>query len=218
MHRENCIFLKSNYILIISTGGCKHGIAFLMWANRRYESPSPTDVECYWKKSNLSGVGTSQKFITASQMAKPRKNKNEDFGDNSTFLSKIIEESKTREADSQLSRHVFDLPGRKVNKLSMHQLVFAFCQKKHSKDNFLKYAAENMSQDSCTEAEAKTRNQRNDILWHEFRFGRITASNLYETSRCQTPEGCLVNRIIGAAKLYDTIYMKRGRILEHSEA
>lgn len=60
----------------------------------------------------------------------------------------------------------------------------------------------------------KKLDQKDDTLWHELRFGRITASNVYEASRCHTAEGSLVHRIIGAAKEYDNIYMKRGRKLE----
>lgn len=58
------------------------------------------------------------------------------------------------------------------------------------------------------------------MLWHELRFGKIIASNIYEAtsdiheaSRCQTPDGSLVHPVIGAAKVYD-IYLKRGRRLE----
>lgn len=59
------------------------------------------------------------------------------------------------------------------------------------------------------------------MLWHELRFSKIIASNIYEAtsdiheaSRCQTPDGSLVHRVIGATKVYDNIYMKRGRRLE----
>ncbi|KAB0802565.1 hypothetical protein PPYR_04751 [Photinus pyralis] len=45
-------------------GGCKHAVAFVMWLHRRSEEPSPTDVESYWRKSKLAGVGTSLKYIT----------------------------------------------------------------------------------------------------------------------------------------------------------
>lgn len=41
-----------------SAGGCKHAVAFLMWAHRRSEEPPSTSVECYWKKPTLSKVGT----------------------------------------------------------------------------------------------------------------------------------------------------------------
>ncbi|XP_033226060.1 uncharacterized protein LOC117178739 [Belonocnema kinseyi] len=35
---------------VASLGGCKHTVAFLMWLHRRSEDPSPTEVECNWKK------------------------------------------------------------------------------------------------------------------------------------------------------------------------
>ncbi|KAF9793768.1 hypothetical protein SFRURICE_008884 [Spodoptera frugiperda] len=50
------------------TGGCKHAIAFLAWVHRRSEEPPSTSIECYWKKSKLSSVGTSLKFIKAKDM------------------------------------------------------------------------------------------------------------------------------------------------------
>ncbi|XP_047541297.1 uncharacterized protein LOC125074114 [Vanessa atalanta] len=48
-----------------SRGGCKHTIAFLMWLHRRSEEPSTTATKCYWKKSKLSGIGTTLKMIKA---------------------------------------------------------------------------------------------------------------------------------------------------------
>ncbi|KAI8426145.1 hypothetical protein MSG28_005094 [Choristoneura fumiferana] len=53
-----------------SAGGCKHAVAFLMWVHRRTEEPSCTSIECYWKKSTLSKVGTTMKYITVQQMSK----------------------------------------------------------------------------------------------------------------------------------------------------
>ncbi|XP_043478494.1 uncharacterized protein LOC122513004 [Leptopilina heterotoma] len=199
-----------------SLGGCKHGIAFLMWANRKYESPSPTDVECYWRKSALSKVGDSQKFILASELKKKSNDSVEDFGDNSTFLNQVLQQAAAKQLDSQLSRHSFDLEERKVHILSIHQLIFNFIQSEEetSIDNFLKHSKQYFSQDLCSQAEQQTRNQANDILWHELRFGRVTASNIFEASRCKTPEGSLVNRIIGAAKVYNSVEMERGKKLE----
>lgn len=71
-----------------------------------------------------------------------------------------------------------------------------------------------MSENLYKEAEERTKNQKDDALWHELRFGRITASNIYEVSRCHTAEGNLVHRIIRATKVYDNIHMERGRKLE----
>lgn len=210
----NIYFCINKFNLI--TGGCKHSIAFLMWINRRYESASPTEIECYWRKSALSNVGTSKKFITTNEMTKTSKSTIEHFGDNSNFLNNIIEQAKAQQIDSQLSRHTFNLQERTVYTLSVHQLMFNFCTETDSlsADNFIKFAKEKMFENLCKEAEKKTKDQKDDILWHELRFGRITASNIYEASRCHTTEGNLVHRIIGAAKIYDNIYMERGRRLE----
>jgi len=189
-------------------GGCKHGIAFLMWINRRYESASPTEVECYWKKSALSNVATSKKFITTNEMTKNSESTTENFGDNSNFINKVIEQAKAKQLDSQLSRYIFDLLERTVYTLSIHQLMFNFCTEKDSLtvDNFIMFAKEKMSENLCKEAEERTKDQKDDALWHELRFGRITASNIYEASRCHTAEGNLVHRIIGATKVYDNIH------------
>ncbi|CAG9768249.1 unnamed protein product [Ceutorhynchus assimilis] len=46
-----------------SAGSCKHAIAFLMWLHRRSEEPASTSVTNYWKKSSLSKVGASLKYV-----------------------------------------------------------------------------------------------------------------------------------------------------------
>lgn len=42
----------------------------------------------------------------------------------------------------------------------------------------------------------------------------MTASKLYELAKCRTAEGVLVENIIGAYKVKNTRYIKRGRNLE----
>ncbi|GBP30230.1 hypothetical protein EVAR_94539_1 [Eumeta japonica] len=49
------------YDCVAAQGGCKNAVAFLMWLHRRSEEPSCTYVECYWRKSKLSKVGTNLK-------------------------------------------------------------------------------------------------------------------------------------------------------------
>lgn len=41
-----------------------------MWVHRRSEEPSCTSTECYWKKSKLSRVGSSLKYLTAKELSK----------------------------------------------------------------------------------------------------------------------------------------------------
>lgn len=97
-----------------SFGGCKHGIAFLMWTNTKYESPPSTEVECYWRKSAFSKVGDSQKFVIASEELV------KDFSNDSTFLFQVIQQSAAKQVDSHLSRQSFDLEERKIYILSIH--------------------------------------------------------------------------------------------------
>lgn len=66
------------------------------------------------------------------------------------------------------------------------------------------------------EKKAATINQVNLPLWYELRYDRITASRAHEVSKCKTPDGALVEIIMGAAKFKDTPAMAshRGRSLE----
>ncbi|KAI8432624.1 hypothetical protein MSG28_013610 [Choristoneura fumiferana] len=43
------------------------------------------------------------------------------------------------------------------------------------------------------------------------RQGRVTASKVYEVGHCSTPDGSLVEQILGGYKMYDTKAMKRGK-------
>ena len=49
-------------------GGCKHSVALLAWLHRRSEDASVTSKKCYWKKSSLSAVGTTKKFVRATDL------------------------------------------------------------------------------------------------------------------------------------------------------
>ena len=63
------------------------------------------------------------------------------------------------------------------------------------------------------EVEKATKNQSDDPLWYECRYGRITASLIYEATHCRTADGSLVKQIIGAAKIFLSKAMKRGKDL-----
>ncbi|GBP80033.1 hypothetical protein EVAR_53173_1 [Eumeta japonica] len=70
--------------------------------------------------------------------------------------------------------------------------------------------------DLINEIEAETRNQFKNNLWYELRYDRVTASKVYEVSRCQTGDGTLISIIMGG-KIPDTPAMKRGRYLENEQ-
>lgn len=56
-----------------SISGCKHAIAFLMWAYRRSEEPSSIEITCYWKKSVLAKVATPRQYITTADLSLRKK-------------------------------------------------------------------------------------------------------------------------------------------------
>ncbi|XP_046971058.1 uncharacterized protein LOC124538099 [Vanessa cardui] len=117
---------------VASQGGCKHAIAFLMWIHRRSEEPSCTSIECYWKKSKLSRVGSSLKYITAKELSKG----NPVFPGNSSALKKFLQEAKKRKvADCELLKYQPTHCVSDVEAISMHQL--AYSHKKKDVEDFL---------------------------------------------------------------------------------
>lgn len=160
-----------------------------MWVHRKSENPSVIEVECYWRRSSLTSIGTSKEYIELKEL---RKTDIVDIGnlpDNSSFLKALLDKAKEKQLDSQLSRHNFILESRKLMSLSIHQLLLNFSEKgSSSADDFLKYASEKMSEDLCQMAERLTRSQSDILTWHELRYGRVTASRIYEAAHCRTLE------------------------------
>ncbi|GBP79111.1 hypothetical protein EVAR_54471_1 [Eumeta japonica] len=54
--------------------------------------------------------------------------------------------------------------------------------------------------DLINKIEAETRDQFKNNLWYELRYGRVTASKVYEVSRCQTDDGTLISIIMGGVR------------------
>lgn len=191
---------------IASQGGCKHSIAFLMWLHRRSEEPSCTSVECYWRKSKLSRVGTSLKYITAKTLSKGEPS----LPSYESVFHKFLEIGKKRNLDNcEMMKYQPGYSRNNTENISMHQLVLKYNEK--SCDAFLRKVI--LTDAIVSRIEKETRQQYKSSLWFELRYGRITASKAYEVSRCKTNDGTLVSLIMGG-KIPDTKAMKRGRILE----
>nr|CAI5849252.1 unnamed protein product [Callosobruchus analis] len=56
--------------------------------------------------------------------------------------------------------------------------------------------------------------QADSPLWHELRYGRVTASKIFDAAHCQTEDGSLVENIMGAYSFKETVAIKRGKSLE----
>ncbi|CAG9789634.1 unnamed protein product [Diatraea saccharalis] len=189
---------------VAAIGGCKHAIAFPMWVHRRSAEPSCTSVECYWKKSKLSRIGTTLKFITAKEMSKGKPV----LPSNTAVRNTFLEEGRKRSLkECDFLRYSSSSSSSAM--LSMHNLVLKF--KDEDCDTFLSKVE--ILYESIKKIEEETREQSCSRLWFEMRYGRVTASRAYEVSRCKTIDGTLIALIMGG-KIPDTKAMKRGRKLE----
>jgi hypothetical protein len=51
-----------------SLDGCKHVIALLAWLSPSTGESAPTEVQCFWKKTKLSSVGSSIMIIPVESL------------------------------------------------------------------------------------------------------------------------------------------------------
>lgn len=197
-----------------SAGGCKHSIAFLMWLHRRSEEPAPTAVSCYWKKAVLAQVGTNIKFIKAESIGKPLKKPKVRIPPTAGFLEATVAMTRRHNYICPLLNHNTLPIGAKS--LSIHNLMTKFIAEAddHSPDNFIIFCSNILTQENIAHASSLTQTQSENSLWYELRYGRITASKLYEASVCKTASGSLVNQVMGVSKKFTSEAMKRGLHLE----
>ncbi|CAH2085340.1 unnamed protein product [Euphydryas editha] len=97
-----------------------------------------------------------------------------------------------------------------IEKFSLHHLILEHCDESNC-GLFLKKISRYFSEENIKIIEENTRAQHKSRLWHELRYGRVTASKAYEVSFFSpTSDSSLVAVIMGA-KTPDTKAMKRGR-------
>lgn len=81
--------------------------------------------------------------------------------------------------------------------ISIYKLILKFDEEGGKEvEDFIKYAVASGKNSLYTEADKLSRTQTQSPLWHQLRFGRITASK-YQLAHCQTPDGTLGETIIG---------------------
>ncbi|CAG9837719.1 unnamed protein product [Diabrotica balteata] len=199
---------------VASSGVCKHAIAFLMWLHRRSEEPAPTEVVCYWKKAPLAQVGADEKYIEAIHIGKKIKKHSTTSPNTAGFFEDVLEGIRIGNYPCPLNAHHRDIS--EVKKLSVHQLMIEFISSDldQTADSFVNFCNKHVNPDIIQKISELSHTQSEDSLWFELRYGRITASKLYEMAVCKKSSGSLVNQIIGVAKKFDTFATKRGKKLE----
>lgn len=199
-----------------SLGGCKHVYAFCIWLQRQSDTPSCTEVKCYWKKPRLSTIGKQLKSIKAKELSS-KKPETSSFAPSKTsnFMLEVMEatEKHSVRPRGQIFKYFENFY---LTDVYLDIIIYKFISK-FLDTSFVKFSdfmCNFFNDKVCSEVENSTRAQNEISFWHKVRFGRITASKVYELSRCKTPDGSLVERVICAKKLKDNKYMARGRRLE----
>ena len=189
-------------------GGCKHAVAFLFWLQRRSCERSTTDVKCYWSRPRLAEV-PSMKPVRVRDMF-PKRQQNQQcrgtVGPKNSFLKAVLDEVKgPQSALTDVQQH-----NRNVKTLSVGSMLSDYRQGA----NVIAHMKGKLSVSDVSTAEVETRSQASSPLWHHLRAGRLTASRIYEASRCQQVRGSLVESILGAKVFAGTKDTERGRRLE----
>lgn len=99
----------------------------------------------------------------------------------------------------------------------MDHLVISFTEKYGNEPTcpeFLTFCGEEMTDDVCKTIFDDTKDQSAKSQWYYIRFGRITASKLFETSRCNTYDGSLVGSLMGSRGFKGNLATIRGQKLE----
>lgn len=98
-----------------------------------------------------------------------------------------------------------------IDILSMKTLMSSFTG--DNPDQFFNHCRQFVNSSTMSSAEILTIDQADTPLWFEMRYGRITASRIYQASRCKTKNGSLVDSIMGKRSGW-SFAMQRGTNLE----
>lgn len=167
---------------------------------------------CYWKKAILSTV-RNIKSKTVDELS----NRNTDLsGASDTLLKKFIQIGKDVNENAGVIRH--SEHGIKQTMYIDH-LMILYTERHAAKptptcEEFLSFCCGEMSHDICKRIFESTKDQSKKSEWYHLRFGRITASKLYETSRCDTYDGSLVGSLMGSRGFKGNAATLRGQTLE----
>ncbi|XP_053698495.1 uncharacterized protein LOC128745442 [Sabethes cyaneus] len=197
-----------------AAGGCKHAVAFLFFLYEKFASPSPTDTNCLWKVPQLARVDENiDNFDISNCAVTGVKRKTDTESGSGRFLQTLLEKCPKSHTNTALK---YFKPTYEGDVCSMHNLMLEFKSKNsatYSFKNFISFCKSSMTEKACNFNEINTRGQ-DSSLWYHLKFGRITASKLYELSRCATPDGSLVHAVLGRSNK-TTEAMERGLWLEN---
>lgn len=184
--RNSTISLVRYHDCVASQGGCKHGLALLGWLYRKSESQGVTEIECYWKKSRLSKVGTTLKWIEASSLTRASKDNEESRPRKKTptgsFLKEVMEDQSMKWNLAShnpnmptICRYYFHEHLNWFDQLDLHRLFHSYrktvtATNPSSFKAFLSFCKATMTEAACLKAQDSTSNQSKNPDWFKLRY------------------------------------------------
>lgn len=198
-----------------AAGGCKHAVAFLFYLYHKHTMPSPTETTCLWSMPQLSKIDENvdnfnlSTYNPTGAMAITPAARTAGSG---RFLQTLLQKCPTDAIVTSLKFYQ-SLPCS--NAYTLYALLLDYKQNptaRQSYEQFDDFCKITLKKNICSKIEIDTRGQNNS-QWYQLKFGRITASKVYDLSRCRTGDGSLVNSILGH-QTETTEAMERGLRLE----
>lgn len=126
----------------------------------------------------------------------------------------VIKITKKKKVEVKLTPKQLQLIEDVGNALKMENMINSFGRKGNYED-FYKHCVKIMNDNVhlIETANNLTIEQADTDLWHQLRVGRVTASRLYETTRCTTKNGSLIDKYLGKSSGW-SFAMMRGTFLE----
>lgn len=190
-------------------GGCKHVVAFIFWLYRRSTEQAVTEVTCYWRKPSLSDV-TRLSPIRARDLT-PRAS-GRTLPSQPNFLKQIMD--RAAEKQQTPAGAVFSVCQQSTNSILKDAEMRSLCKGCNDSSKMTSVLAEKMDRSTIEKVVEATKDQSKSPTWHHQRFGRVTGSKLHAAAQCRTPQGSLVESILGSKSFGSSNAMKRGMLLE----
>lgn len=149
-----------------------------------------------------------------------KKIKTDDDSENTSTIANVqsvqfkeIKVTKKKKKEVNLSPEELQQIEDVGNALKMENMIKSFGRGKY--EDFYKHCIKIMNDNIhlIEMANKLTVEQADTDLWHALRIGRVTASRLYETTRCTTKNGSLIDKYLGKSSGW-SFAMMRGTFLE----
>lgn len=102
------------------------------------------------------------------------------------FLAQLKNEISIRMSNFQRTEHIVSNQRLELINFSIHRILSSFFEQGgKDADAFIMFVEQIMPTSACKDVSIRIEAQSESKLWLELRYGRITASKIYEVSRCK---------------------------------